>query len=156
MRLCRYNIFETNSSSTHDLVVANTHEDYLPPNSTILIRFINTDDDIYYRTLQDKVSYLVSHIVNNYKYNAATYEDLIEDVKESYDFRKLDDYVFDHYGKRIVFPEKYDFDLDDIVYINHQLHEFNLSDVLEDLVCPRHELLDIVLNPDKAISIGHD
>lgn len=156
MRLCRYNIFETNSSSTHDLVMSSTNSDYLPPNSTILVHFINTDDDIYYRTLQDKVSYLVSHIVNHYKYNAATYEDLIDDVKESWDFKRLDDYVYDHFGKRIVFPEKYEYNLDEIVYINHQLLESNLENVLDDLVRPEHNLLDIVLDSNKAIEIGHD
>lgn len=156
MKLCRYNIFETNSSSTHDLVVSGIHDDYLPPNSTILVRFINTDDDTYYGTLQEKISYLVSHIVRRYINNASTYKNLIDDVKDSWDFKRLDDYVYDHFNKRIVFPEKYEYNLDDIVYINHQLLESSLENVLDDLVRPENNLLDIVLDPNKAIRIGHD
>lgn len=157
MYLYRNNIFETNSSSTHSLVLNNQGiSDYIAPNSTILVKFADTDDDYIYSTLQDKVSYLVSHIVNRYKYNAADYDSLIDDVKDSYDFRRLSDYVRDHFNKEIVFPNTYDGDLDDIVNINHQLYENSLDGVLEDICCEEHDLLDDVLNSNAYIKLGHD
>lgn len=158
MKLVRNNVFETNSSSTHSLVVNNDRriEDYTAKNSTILVRFINTDDESILTTLEDKVSYLVSHIVNHYKYNSATYEDLIEDVQNDWDFKRLESFVQEYYHKRIVFPVKYSGDLEDIVCINHQLLESNLDDVLEDIVARERDYLGEVLATNSSIVFGRD
>lgn len=158
MKIIRNNIFETNSSSTHSLVLVGDRkpEDYMAKNSTILVRFINTDDESVLSSLEDKVSYLVSHIINNYKYNSANYQDLISDVENDYDFRYLSRYVSDKYNKRIAFPEKYEGDLDEIVSINHQLIESSLDSVLEDIVNEDRDYLGEVLAIDKAIQLGRD
>ncbi len=159
MKLERNKIFETNSSSTHALVITSNlnNEDYVPKNPTILIDFVNTDDEWSFCTLREKVSYLVSHIIRNYKYNVATYEDLIDQVKEDYDFKRISKYVKDRYDKDIVFPAKYDGDLDDIVEINHQLICNDLDDLLDDIIKDDyHDLLDDVLSPSTIIKMGRD
>lgn len=100
---------------------------------------------------------MVSHIISWYKWNAENYEDLIEQVKENRDFKKIEYYVQERYGKKIVFPEKYDGDLEDIVEINHQLQswEHDLDEVLRDMVDER-DLLDEVLSDGKMIIFGRD
>lgn len=156
MKLIRSSVFETNSSSTHSLSIGSDRklEDYTAKNSTILVRFTDTDDEYTLTTLEEKVSYLVSHIVNYYKYNSATYEDLIEDVQNDQDFKHLEDFVQEHYHKRIVFPVKYSGDLEDIVNINHQLLEPNLDDVLEDIVGKEGDCLSEVLATNTSIVFG--
>ena len=69
MKIVRNNIFETNSSSTHSLTF-NGKENYnfISPNSKLVIEFIDTDDWSYLCTLKEKVSYLVSQIINKYKF----------------------------------------------------------------------------------------
>ena len=65
MKLIRRGTFETNSSSTHALsVTKGDHSDYLSPSDTLVVEFIDTDDCIVLSTLKEKVSYLVSQIVN--------------------------------------------------------------------------------------------
>ena len=158
MKVVRDGVFETNSSSTHSLVCARSMslEEYVPNNSTIKVRFIDTDDLTSLRTLAEKVSYLVSHIVNGYKYNAATYDDLIEDVKNSWSFKKLNCYVEEHYNKSIVFPESYKGDLEEIVNINHQLIESDFDSLCKDIVSEDRDYLGEILSPDKSIDFGRD
>ena len=158
MKKVRNNIFETNSSSTHSLTF-NTEENYnfLNPNSKLVIEFIDTDDYGYMSTLREKVSYLVSQIINKYKYGALNYQDLISDVEEDWDFKRIKEYVKEKYNKEIVFPEKYEGDLDDIVLINHQLTDWHdLDDLLKDIYSYSHDYLDEVLSPTTMIEIGRD
>ena len=158
IRKIRNGVFETNSSSTHALVY-NSKENYgfLSPSSQLIINFVNTDDDTTYDTLREKVSYLVSQIINKYKYDVLSYEDLIEEVEENHDFQRIKKYVKEHYDKDIVFPEKYEGDLEEIVYINHQLTDWrDLDDLLTEIITYDHVLLDAVLSPNSSIEIGRD
>lgn len=158
IRKIRNGVFETNSSSTHALVYNNKENyDFLSPSSQLIINFVDTDGDTTYDTLREKVSYLVSQIINNYKDNVLSYKDLIEEVERNYDFQRIKKYVKERYDKDIVFPEKYDGNLDNIVYINHQLTNWrNLDDLLTEIVTYDHVLLDEVLSPSSSIEIGHD
>ena len=158
IRKIRNGVFETNSSSTHALVY-NKEENYgfLSPSSQLIINFVDTDDDTTYDTLREKVSYLVSQIINKYKYDVLSYEDLIEEVEENHDFQRIKKYVKERYDKDIVFPEKYDGDLDNIVYIDHQLTDWcDLDDLLTEIITYDHVLLDEVLSPNSSIEIGRD
>ena len=156
MKKIRNNIFETNSSSTHSLVVSNVCNDYLPFGDTLKIRFFNEEDTL--NTLSDKVSYLVSHIISWYCYDAENYDDLICQVKENNDFKYIESYIQNHFGKRIVFPDSYDGDLEDIVEINHQLRSWNhsLNEILEDLYQQDVDYLAEILTNGKAIKFGRD
>ena len=158
MKKIRHKTFETNSSSTHSLsYCGNVNLDtYTPVGDKIVIEFINTDDGGTFTTLKRKVSYLVSHIVNNYKYNCLDYEDLVEQVSNSYDFKRISNYVKNKYGKEVVFPKEYKGDIDEIVYINHQLLERNLDGVLADLITEERDYLAEVLDPTQVIELGHD
>lgn len=158
MKKIRNKTFETNSSSTHSLsYCGNVNLDtYAPVGDKIVIEFINTDDGGTFTTLKRKVSYLVSHIVNNYKYNCLDYEDLVEQVSNSYDFKRISNYVKNKYGKEVVFPKEYKGDIEEIVYINHQLLERNLDGVLADLITEERDYLAEVLDPTQVIELGHD
>lgn len=158
MKKIRNKTFETNSSSTHSLsYCGNVNLDtYTPVGDKIVIEFINTDDGGTFTTLKRKVSYLVSHIVNNYKYNCLDYTDLVEQVSNSYDFKRIANYVKNKYGKEVVFPKEYKGDIDEIVYINHQLLERNLDGVLADLITEERDYLAEVLDPTQVIELGHD
>lgn len=158
IRKIRNGVFETNSSSTHALVYnSKENYDFLSPSRQLIIDFVDTDDDTTYDTLREKVSYLVSQIINKYKYDVLSYEDLIEEVEENYDFQRIKKYVKERYDKDIMFPEKYDGDLDNIVYINHQLTDwYDLDDLLTEIITYDHVLLDEVLSPNSSIEIGRD
>lgn len=158
MKKIRNKTFETNSSSTHSLsYCGNVNLDtYTPVGDKVVIEFINTDDGGIFTTLKRKVSYLVSHIINNYKYDCLDYEDLVEQVSNSYDFKRIANYVKNKYGKEVVFPKEYKGDIEEIVYINHQLLERNLDGVLEDLITEERDYLAEVLDPTQVIELGHD
>lgn len=168
MKAIRQETFETNSSSTHSLVIKTYKEKYLSPSSTLVVDFINTDDCTVLSTLKEKVSYLVSQIIDKYKYNVYDYNDLKEQVESDYDFKRIADYVMEHFGKKVVLPKSYkvhDYvdedgetynDLDEIVNINHQIRYTNLDDLLNDLVTEHHDLLDDVLNENTLIEFGRD
>lgn len=168
MKAIRQETFETNSSSTHSLVIKTYKEKYLSPSSTLVVDFINTDDCYVLSTLKEKVSYLVSQIVDRYKYDVYDYNDLKEQVESDYDFKRIADYVMEHFGKKVVLPKSYkvhDYvdedgetynDLDEIVNINHQIRYTNLDDLLNDLVTEHHDLLDDVLNENTLIEFGRD
>lgn len=159
MQLVRGKVFETNSSSTHALTTGQAiNKNYAPIGDTIKIEFINTDDCSVLSTLKEKVSYLVSHIISWYMYDADNYDDLIRQVKNNYDFIRIQQYVMDKFNKIIVFPEKYDGDIEEIVEINHQLTSWNhsLTEILEELVIEDRNLLDDVLLNGKYIEFGRD
>lgn len=163
----RLNIFETNSSSTHALTIKD-YEDthYLSPSNKLIVDFINTDDERVLTTLRAKVSYLVSLIINRYKYDCIDYADLKEQVEHSYDFIKIKDKVKEKFGKEVVLPEKYvtyDEDdnpisdnLNDIVNINHQLYSDSLQESLEDMTNYGRDLLDEALSSNTKIVFGSD
>lgn len=156
MKKIRNSVFETNSSSTHALTIGRTlGKNYAPFGDNIKIRWFDEEETL--TTLEEKVSYLVSHIASWYQYNAEDYEDLIEQVKNNWDFKRIEQYVSDNYGKRIVFP-KYDGDVENLTEINHQLISWNhsLSEVLEDLVDEERDLLAEVLQDGKDIEFGRD
>lgn len=157
MKKVRASVFETNSSSTHSLTVGRAKgNNYTQPGKYLKIRWFDEEEPLI--TLEDKVSYLVSHIASWYKYNAPNYEALIEEIKDNWDFWKIKEYVQSHFGKEIIFPEKYEGNLDDIVEINHQLTSWNhsLSEILEDLVYDEINLLDEVLKDGNEIFFGRD
>lgn len=158
IRKIRSGVFETNSSSTHALVHHNQENyDFLSPSRQLIINFVDTNDDTTYDTLREKVSYLVSQIINKYKYNVLSYEDLLEELEDDYDFQRIKRYVKERYDKDIVFPKKYEGDLDDIVNINHQLtYWHNLDELLTDIITYDRVLLDEVLSPSSSIEIGRD
>lgn len=158
MKIVRNNIFETNSSSTHSLTFNNKENyNFLSPNSKLVIEFIDTNDYGSLCTLQEKVSYLVSQIIDKYKYGAWSYEDLINDIEENWDFKRIKEYVKGKYNKEIVFPTKYEGNLEDIVLINHQLTDWHdLDDLLKDIYSYDHDYLDEVLSPTTIIQIGRD
>ena len=169
MKKVRNNVFETNSSSTHALsVTKGSHSDYLSPSDTLVVKFIDTDDYRVLSTLKEKVSYLVSQIVNWYKRDVYDYDDLKEQVEKSLDFRRIADFVMSRYGKKVVLPKEYKVDrmvdedgntystLEDIVNINHQIRCSNLDELLEDLVNHDRNLLDEVLREDTVIEFGWD
>lgn len=157
MKKVRENVFETNSSSTHSLTIGRAKgKDYTQPGKFLKIRWFDEEETL--TTLEEKVSYLVSHIASWYKWNAPSYEDLIEEIKENYDFKRIERYVKEKYDKEIVFPEKYNGDLEDIVEINHQLQSWNhqINEVLDDLISWDRDLLDEVLQDGKDITFGRD
>lgn len=168
MKAIRQETFETNSSSTHSLAIKTYKEKYLSPSSTLVVDFINTDDCTVLSTLKEKVSYLVSQIIDKYKYNVYDYNDLKEQVESDYDFKRIADYVMEHFGKKVVLPKSYkvhDYvdedgetynDLDEIVNINHQIRCTSLEELLEDLVTEHHDLLDDVLSENTLIEFGRD
>lgn len=158
MKTVRERVFETNSSSTHSLICTRKMDDYeyLPNSDKIIVDFIDTNDEYRLTTLREKVSYLVSHIINHYKYDVEDYADLKEQVERSFDFQRISNYVFEHFHKAVVLPKEYKYDLEDIVGINHQLICRDLDELLEDIVEYDHDFLDDVFAPDKTIEIGHD
>lgn len=168
MKAIRQETFEANSSSTHSLVIKTYKEKYLSPSSTLVVDFINTDDCYVLSTLKEKVSYLVSQIIDKYKYNVYDYNNLKEQVESDYDFKRIADYVMEHFGKKVVLPKSYkvhDYvdedgetynDLDEIVNINHQIRRTSLEELLEDLVTEHHDLLDDVLSENTLIEFGRD
>lgn len=153
----RNGVFETNSSSTHALVYNKKENyDFLSPSRQLIIDFVNANGIVTYNTLKEKVSYLVSQIINKYKYSVLSYEDLIKEVEENYDFQRIKRYVEEHYNKEIVFPKKYEGDLDEIVDINHQLTDWrDLDDLLRDMVT-YSDLLGEVLSPSSSIELDCD
>lgn len=158
MKKIRNNIFETNSSSTHSLVVSGIlGQDYAPFGNKLKIRWIDTDDEYSLATLSAKVSYLVSHIASWYINSAEDYEDLISQVKDNWDFKRIQRYVQEKYGKEIVFPS-YEGDLEDLVNINHQLISYNrqLDEVLIDMLDYERDYLAEVLEDGKRIEFGRD
>lgn len=156
MKNIRENTFETNSSSTHSLTYIRKQENYLPKGDELKIRFIDTDEEFSLSTLEDKVSYLVAHIIDKYKWDEQSYGELIERVANNYDYKMLEDYVWEHYKKRIVFPEKYNGDIEDIVQINHQLIESDFSEVLRMICDEDRDYLGEIFDENKCIEIGRD
>lgn len=156
MKTIRVNTFETNSSSTHSLTYIRKQENYLPKGNELKIRFIDTDEEFVLSTLEDKVSYLVAHIINKYKWDEQSYGELIERVTNNYDYKMLEDYIWEHYKKRIVFPEKYNGDIEDIVQINHQLIESDFSEVLRMICDENRDYLGEIFDENKCIEFGRD
>ena len=61
MKKVRENVFETNSSSTHSLTVGRTKgNNYTQPGKFLKIRWFDEEETL--TTLEEKVSYLVSHM----------------------------------------------------------------------------------------------
>ena len=170
MKVIRSEIFETNSSSTHSLVLKGyADKNYMPPGTIVKVEW--SDEQIGNLTsLQEKVSYLVSHIANKYSYNVHTYEDFIDELKNDYEYRQLEDFLSTlGNGYRISLPkeplpfededgEKYNVDIEDLISINHQLQESCLEDVLDSLLMENslETKLARVLDPETKIEFGHD
>lgn len=101
---------------------------------------------------------MVSHIASWYKYDAEDYDELLEQIKNNYDFRVLENFVRIKYKKQIVFPKTYKGDIEDIVNINHQLISYNhsLTEILEDIVDEDRNYLAEVLEDGNNIVFGRD
>ena len=159
MKKIRRETFETNSSSTHALSIGKKLDnDYTPFGDTLKIYWMNTDDESVLNTLEEKVSYLVSHIASWYKYDVEDYDELLEQIKSNYDFHMLEDFVKIKYNNQIVFPKTYEGDIEDIVNINHQLTSWNhsLTEILEDIVDKDRNYLAEVLEDGNNIVFGRD
>ena len=157
MKKIRKDVFETNSSSTHALTLGRPlGKDYVSPGKYLKIKWFDEEETL--TILEEKVSYLVSHIASWYKWNVPSYEALIEEIKDNWDFKRIENYVKEKYNKEIVFPEKYDGELEDIVEINHQLQSWNhrIDEILDDLITWDRDLLDEVLQDGKDIVFGRD
>ena len=163
----RRNTFETNSSSTHSLNFEENNN-YLPIIGNIItIKFIDTDTDFIYASLSEKVSYLVGHIIDNYKYNCETYLELKDAVEEDWRYKDIENYIKNTFNISIRLPKNYSSkkDLENIVYINHQLTESYFEDVLDDLLSTYNistsgltfvDKLAKILDKDYYICIGRD
>ena len=134
----REGTFETNSSSTHTLVIGGyVSENYIPISKHIKIEWIDTDDYYVLESFGDKISYLISHIARALKYSCNTYEELLEEIEDNYEFKKIAEYVRNTYDKEIRFPNNkngiYD-DVELIAEINHQLIPWGNSAIVEDVL----------------------
>ena len=142
MKQIRNGIFETNSSSTHSLIISDRSDaGYIPLAKHIKIEWINTDDYYVLETLGEKISYLVSHIANKVQYSCNTYEELIEEVTENSEYKEIAEYVRKTFDKEIRFPVNKDGIYDDVEYIteiNHQLVPWGtnavVAETLDDLI----------------------
>ena len=124
MKQIRNGVFETNSSSTHSLIISDRSDaGYIPLAKHIKIEWIDTDDYYILETLKEKISYLVSHIANKVKYSCNTYEELIEEVTDNYEYKEI----------RVPINKNgiYD-DVEYIAEINHQLIPFGTNAVVEE------------------------
>ena len=130
-------------------------KDYVPYGKNLKIKWF--DEESTLTTLQEKVSYLVSHIASWYVYNDEDYEDLIEQVKDNWDFKRIERYVKENFDKDIVFP-KYDGDIEDMIEINHQLISWNhsIDEVIDDMLTEERDYLGEVLQDGKDIEFGRD
>ena len=157
MKTLRNNIFETNSSSTHSLVITKNVTKYTSNNPLIIVKFINTDEESELKTLNEKVSYIVSQIINKYKFEVSSYEDLKSLIERDYDYIKVVDYVKNVFGKQVELPKNYTGDIEEIVNINHQIYCDDLDELLRDLVeQDTDSLLNNVLSKDTIIVFGRD
>lgn len=135
MKKTRNSIFETNSSSTHSLsLLKNELDHYIPEGKSLIIEFIDSDDYYSLSTLKEKVSYLVSHIINKYQYNSYDYDELVENVENDEEFKVLKDYIKQNYNKELKLPKKYEYDLECITELNHQLIEDSLEEVTNSIL----------------------
>ena len=163
----RNKTFETNSSSTHSLVLKKYADDnYTSASNKIVVDFIDTDSMYRASSLKEKVSYLVSQIINNYKYDVLDYKDLKEQIENDYNFKRIKEYVKEHFNKEVVLPnefdnynedEDYEKSIDEIVNINHQLINHDFDELLKDIVISyNRDFLGEILNPNTEIEFGHD
>lgn len=83
---------------------------------------------------------------------------MLEQIKNNYDFRTLENFVKTKYNKQIVFPKTYEGDIEDIVNINHQLTSWShsLTEILEDIVDEDRNYLAEVLEDGNNIVFGRN
>ena len=165
LKTIREQTFETNSSSTHTLTLKNNDDnDYVSTDDKLVVYFMDTDEECVLLSLHEKVSYLVSQIVNKRKWQHNNYQSLKESVENCWDFCRIKDYVKRHFNKDLELPKDYkvineyadeEDALSEIVNINHQLYSESLDECLSSLVTD-HDLLDDVLSPKTMIVFGRD
>ena len=149
VRKIRTGVFETNSSSTHSLTITKPIDNYTEIGNKLKIKFIDTDEETLLTTLEEKVSYLVSHIANKVKYSCNTYEELIEEVTENSEYKEIAEYVRKTFDKEIRFPANKDGIYDDVEYIteiNHQLVPWGTNAVVAETL---DDLIRYMENPDE-------
>ena len=156
MKKIRNNVFETNSSSTHCLTTVKRNDNYVPQSSKIVVEFISTDDYYSLSSLKEKVSYLVSYIIREYQYDVRNYRELVEEIEEDDNFKRIVKYVMDRYGKEVVLPEDYEGDIEYITEINHQLICSDFNAFLRDICDEDRNYLAEILEEDKIIEFGRD
>ena len=183
MKQVREGTFETNSSSTHSLVVMKQKQNnYIPLAKHIKVEWIDTNDQYMLETLTEKLSYLISHIANRLRWDCNNYNDLLEEIEDNFEYKKIEEYIKEKYDKDIRFPDNklgiYD-DMDCIVEINHQLIPDSsrsvIESVLDELIRYRKDTdgkglyneekecdlsfeqkLDIYFESDNYLSFGRD
>lgn len=157
MRKSRNKTFETNSSSTHTLTITNNTKDYESKSSLLIVKFIDTNDEYTLSTLQEKVSYLVSQVINKYKFDVSSYDDLKRLVFSDKDYCRIVNYVKKQFDKQVELPNSYKGDIEEIVSINHQIAYNDLNELLESLVIEDEDsLLYNVLSSNTMIVFGRD
>lgn len=157
MKKSRNKIFETNSSSTHTLTITNNTKNYESKSSLLIVKFIDTNDEYTLSTLQEKVSYLVSQVINKYKFDVSCYDDLKRLVFSDKDYCRIVNYVKKQFDKQVELPNSYKGDIEEIVSINHQIAYNDLNELLESLVIEDEDsLLYNVLSSNTMIVFGRD
>ncbi len=153
MKQIREGTFETNSSSTHTLVVTyRKNDNYLPLAKHILIEWIDTNDYYVLESLKEKVSYLVSHIANKLKWDCNKYDELLEEIQDNYEYKQINEYLKKTFDKEIRFPEDSNYlyetseDLECITEINHQLIPWGSGSVVDEVL---NELIEYRQDKDE-------
>ena len=151
LKQIRYGTFETNSSSTHTLVIPSGVADlkkknkdlrnYLPAAKHAKIEWICTDDYYTLTTFEEKLSYLVSQIALPLTYSCNNYKELLEELQDNFEYQLLAEYIKTKFDKEIRFPDNENGVLDNmnsIIEINHQLisgsHFMAAEETLNDLI----------------------
>ena len=91
---------------------------------------------------------------------------LKEQIENDYNFKRIKEYVKEHFNKEVVLPnefdnydedEDYEKSIDGIVNINHQLINHDFDELLKDIVISYdRDCLGEILNPNTEIEFGHD
>ena len=137
MKQIRQKTFETNSSSTHSLVLGNRMDNYIPLSKHLKIEWIDTDDYYFLDTLEGKLSYLISHLANKLKWSCNTYEELLEEISNNFEYKQIEEYIQKKFDKKIRFPSNKNGIYDDVEYIaeiNHQLIPWGQGGVIEEVL----------------------
>lgn len=134
----RKGTFETNSSSTHTLVFGkNTDEENMPLAKHIKIEWIDTDDYYYLEGVKEKLSYLISHIANKVKWDCNTYEELLEEIQDNFEYKEIAEFIKEKYDKEIRFPDNKNniyTDMEYVCEINHQLIPWGSGAVIDEVL----------------------
>ena len=152
----RIGVFETNSSSSHSLVISRgkMNLDTLKPvNGKIMSSGgeFGWENDTYYSP-QKKLDYLVSFLFQN----ANSYEKVQEIKWKDKRFQMLSDVIYEHCGYKLEVCKNKDLEYSDWCpygYIDH-----NSSDLpeKENLFSAKSVIAAFLFNPNSSITTGND